>query len=52
MTRAVDPIRMEVFRQRIIGIAEEMGMKMKRAAFSTIIKEREDLLPIRPKRCR
>ena len=39
---AVDPIRMEVFRQGIIGIAEEMGMKMKRAAFSTIIKERDD----------
>ncbi len=39
---AVDPIRMEVFRQSIIGIAEEMGMKMKRAAFSTIIKERDD----------
>ncbi|MFQ5913835.1 MAG: hydantoinase B/oxoprolinase family protein [Nitrospinota bacterium] len=38
----VDPIRMEVFRQSIIGIAEEMGMKMKRAAFSTIIKERDD----------
>jgi N-methylhydantoinase B len=33
---------MEVFRQSIIGIAEEMGMKMKRAAFSTIIKERDD----------
>lgn len=39
---SVDPIRMEVFRQSIIGIAEEMGMKMKRAAFSTIIKERDD----------
>lgn len=38
----VDPISLEVFRQELIGIAEEMGMKMKSAAFSTIIKERDD----------
>lgn len=38
----VDPISLEVFRQALVGIAEEMGMKMKRAAFSSIIKERDD----------
>jgi N-methylhydantoinase B len=37
-----DPITVEVVRHSLIGVAEEMGSIMKRAAFSPMIKERND----------
>lgn len=37
-----DPIGLEVLRHALQGVAEEMGSIMKRAAFSPMIKERED----------
>lgn len=44
MSRSVglDPIGVEVCRHAMIGVAEEMGTIMKRAAFSAMIKERDD----------
>lgn len=41
-TPASDPIAIEVARHSLIGVAEEMGSIMKRAAFSPMIKERND----------
>ena len=37
-----DPIHLEVFSNRIVGIIEEMGARLVRAAFSANIKERRD----------
>ncbi|GAB3510793.1 hydantoinase B/oxoprolinase family protein [Phytohabitans suffuscus] len=37
-----DPVTLEVVRHALQGVAEEMGSIMKRAAFSPMIKERED----------
>ena len=39
----VDPILLEVFRNRFSSIAEEMGVTLSRTAFSPNIKERRDL---------
>jgi N-methylhydantoinase B len=39
---APDPITVEVCRHALVGVAEEMGTIMKRAAFSPMIKERND----------
>jgi N-methylhydantoinase B len=38
----VDAISLEVFKQRFVGIAEEMGVTLRRASFSANIKERLD----------
>jgi N-methylhydantoinase B len=37
-----DPIRLEVFKHRLISIAEEMGVVLRRASYSPNIKERRD----------
>src|SRR5581483_5448673 len=37
-----DPVGLEVFRHALVGVAEEMGEIMRRAAFSPMIKERND----------
>lgn len=37
-----DPIALEVFRNRLVGVAEEMGEVMRRVALSPMIKERND----------
>src|SRR2546428_13423111 len=37
-----DPIRLEVFKNLLSGIAEEMGVTLCRTAFSPNIKERKD----------
>lgn len=37
-----DPIRLEVFNQRLLAITEEMGAQLVRASFSPNIKERRD----------
>jgi N-methylhydantoinase B len=37
-----DPIRLEVFRNLLRGISEEMGVTLCRTAFSPNIKERRD----------
>lgn len=37
-----DPIRVEVFNQRLLAITEEMGAQLVRASFSPNIKERRD----------
>jgi len=42
MRPGADPVSIEVCRHALIGVAEEMGTIMKRAAFSTMIKERDD----------
>ena len=46
MTRAVeaafDPLRVEVFHHLFASLAEEMGVALKRSAFSANIKERLD----------
>ena len=39
----VDPIFLEVFKNRMISISEEMGVTLSRTAFSPNIKERKDL---------
>ena len=39
---AYDPIRLEVFKNLLSGIAEEMGVTLCRTAFSPNIKERKD----------
>jgi N-methylhydantoinase B len=41
-TIVADPIHLEVFSNRIVGIIEEMGARLVRAAFSANIKERRD----------
>jgi N-methylhydantoinase B len=41
-TKLADPIHLEVFSNRIVGIIEEMGARLVRAAFSANIKERRD----------
>lgn len=38
----LDPVGVEVCRHALVGVAEEMGTVMKRAAFSAMIKERDD----------
>ena len=40
---SVDPIFLEVFKNRMISISEEMGVTLSRTAFSPNIKERKDL---------
>jgi N-methylhydantoinase B len=42
MTPVADPIRLEVFKHRLISIAEEMGVVLRRASYSPNIKERRD----------
>lgn len=37
-----DPVAVEVCRNALVGVADEMGVIMKRAAFSPMIKERND----------
>lgn len=37
-----DPIALEVFRNALVGVAEDMGEVMRRAALSPMIKERND----------
>lgn len=39
---ALDPIRLEVFRNALVAIADEMGLALRRAAYSTNIKTRLD----------
>ena len=34
---AIDPISRDVFQQQLVGIAEEMSVSLRRAAFSSII---------------
>jgi len=38
----IDPILVEIYRHRLVGIAEEMGMTLQRTAYSPNIKERLD----------
>jgi N-methylhydantoinase B len=38
----IDPIRLEVFRNALVAIADEMGLALRRAAYSTNIKTRLD----------
>ncbi len=40
--RAYDPIRMEIFKSLYASVAEEMGVTLRRTAFSPNIKERRD----------
>ncbi|MDH3427244.1 MAG: hydantoinase B/oxoprolinase family protein [Gemmatimonadota bacterium] len=42
MTSEFDPIRVEVFRNALTAIADEMGIALRRAAYSTNIKTRLD----------
>ena len=42
MPETVDPISLEVFKHLFVGIAEEMGVTLRRASFSANIKERLD----------
>ena len=37
-----DPIRTEIMKHRLVSVAEEMGARLQRAAFSPNIKERRD----------
>jgi len=37
-----DPIRTEIMKHRLVSVAEEMGARLQRAAFSSNIKERRD----------
>ena len=53
----IDPIGRDVFQQQLVGIAEEMSMALRRAAFSSIIWDMYDYAcghtvrpQIRPKR--
>jgi N-methylhydantoinase B len=41
-TRRYDPIRMEIFKSLYASVAEEMGVTLRRTAFSPNIKERRD----------
>ncbi|NUE02427.1 hydantoinase B/oxoprolinase family protein [Halorubraceae archaeon YAN] len=42
MTREIDPITLEIIRNQLEGIAEEMGSVLIRSAYSPNIKERQD----------
>jgi len=42
VTAAYDPIRMEIFKSLFASVAEEMGVTLRRTAFSPNIKERRD----------
>ncbi|HXV19558.1 MAG TPA: hydantoinase B/oxoprolinase family protein [Desulfuromonadales bacterium] len=42
MTETIDPIRLEVLKNRFVSLAEEMGAVLMRTAFSPNIKERRD----------
>lgn len=42
MTEAIDPIRLEVLKNRFVSLAEEMGAALMRTSFSPNIKERRD----------
>ncbi len=42
MSKDVNPVRLEIFHNRFRSIAEEMGVALKRTAFSPNIKERQD----------
>lgn len=42
MARAMDPILLELYRHRFAGVAEEMGVTLRRTAYSPNIKERLD----------
>lgn len=42
MTRVFDPVRIEVFGNRLLAITDEMGANLIRSSFSTNIKERKD----------
>jgi N-methylhydantoinase B len=42
MTKAIDPVRLEIFKSLFHAISEEMGATLKRTAFSPNIKERRD----------
>src|SRR5262249_13601919 len=42
MTMKTDPVQLEIFKSLFHAIAEEMGAKLKRTAFSPNIKERRD----------
>ena len=42
MDRIADPIQMEVFSNRLLAIAEDMGSILIRSSFSSNIKERRD----------
>ncbi len=42
LTRSYDPIRMEIFKSLYASAAEEMGVTLRRTAFSPNIKERRD----------
>lgn len=42
LTEAIDPIRLEVLKNRFVSLAEEMGAALMRTAFSPNIKERRD----------
>ncbi len=41
-TAAVDPITLELYRHRLAGVAEEMGITLRRTGYSPNIKERLD----------
>ncbi len=42
-TRPVNPVLLEIFKNRFSGVAEEMGVTLTQTAFSPNIKERRDL---------
>ena len=42
MTGAIDPITLELYRHRLAGVAEEMGITLRRTGYSPNIKERLD----------
>ena len=42
MNKPINPVRLEIFHNRFRSIAEEMGVALKRTAFSPNIKERQD----------
>lgn len=42
MTDSIDPVTLEVLRNQLEGIAEEMGQTLIRGAYSPNIKERQD----------
>lgn len=48
----VNPILLEVFKNRYASIAEEMGVALQRTGFSPNIKERRDFSCARWKWCR
>ncbi|HPE69926.1 MAG TPA: hydantoinase B/oxoprolinase family protein, partial [Thermotogota bacterium] len=39
---SINPIQLELFKNRFISVAEEMGVTLQRTAFSPNIKERRD----------